>query len=252
MGNQPSAIQFQPAIDARNDKLDDARHLRYLAAEESKFIRESEQEAETARVQGHIAAAEEIEKQADIHRLRMHEHNQAAAKAIFLANNPSRESHVLLIHGLTSNEAIPLVRDHLARLYNIDSIKHIVILTGLDIIPQDVIDSFWAAAERAMRDFDVEIQCNKPSDGVIYIRFGDSNGGDNSDNLLSQDFLQSDVPHRRNDDDSAWPGMFTVSKSTEDMMNKWSGVAVGAAALFGSAAVAAMIYSRKRAEERRR
>jgi hypothetical protein len=46
--------------------------------------------------------------------------------------------------------------------------------------------------------------------------------------------------------------MFTVSKSTEDMMNKWSGVAVGAAALFGSAAVAAMIYSRKRAEERRR
>jgi hypothetical protein len=56
MGNQPSAIQFQPAIDARNDKLDDARHLRYLATEESKFIRESEQEAETARVQGHIAA----------------------------------------------------------------------------------------------------------------------------------------------------------------------------------------------------
>lgn len=56
MGNQPSAIQFQPAIAARNDKLEDATHLRYLATEESKFIRESEQEAETARLQGHTAA----------------------------------------------------------------------------------------------------------------------------------------------------------------------------------------------------
>jgi hypothetical protein len=124
----------------------------------------------------------------------MHEHNQAAAKAIFYANNPSRDSHVLLLHGLSTNEAIPLVRNHIARLYNIDSIKHIVILTGLEQIPQDVIQSFWPAAERAMREFDVDIQYNKPSDGVIYIKFGDSNGGDPSDNLLEEDFLRTDIP----------------------------------------------------------
>lgn len=56
MGNQPSAIQFQPAIDARNDKLAEASHSRYLAQEEAKFIRESEQEAESARASGHISA----------------------------------------------------------------------------------------------------------------------------------------------------------------------------------------------------
>lgn len=55
MGNQPSAIQFQPAIDARNDKLADASHSRYLASEEAKFIRESEQEVESARVSGHLS-----------------------------------------------------------------------------------------------------------------------------------------------------------------------------------------------------
>lgn len=120
----------------------------------------------------------------------MHEHNQHAAQTIFLANNPSRDSHVLLLHGLSTNEAIPLVRNHLARLYNIDSIKHIVILTGLEKLTQDIIDSFWPAAERAMQEFDVDIQCNKPSDGVIYIRFGD----DNSESLLSDDFLQTDIP----------------------------------------------------------
>ncbi|GAB5591153.1 Trimeric GatFAB AmidoTransferase(AdT) complex subunit [Umbelopsis nana] len=190
MGNQPSAIQFQPAIDARNDKLAEASHSRYLAQEEAKFIRESEQEAESARASGHISAAEDLDRQADIHRVRMHEHNQHAAQTIFLANNPSRESHVLLLHGLSTNEAIPLVRNHLARLYNIDSIKHIVILTGLEKLTQDIIDSFWPAAERAMQEFDVDIQCNKPSDGVIYIRFGD----DNSESLLADDFLQTDIP----------------------------------------------------------
>ncbi|KAH8556786.1 hypothetical protein BGW37DRAFT_25663 [Umbelopsis sp. PMI_123] len=194
MGNQPSAIQFQPAIQSRKEQMEAANHYRYLAAEEAKFIQESEQEAGSARTSGHTAAAEDLEKQADIHRVRMHEHNQAAAKAIFYANNPSRDSHVLLLHGLSTNEAIPLVRNHIARLYNIDSIKHIVILTGLEQIPHDVIQSFWPAAERAMREFDVDIQYNKPSDGVIYIKFGDSNGGDPSDNLLEEDFLRTDIP----------------------------------------------------------
>lgn len=56
MGNQPSAIQFQPAIDSRNEQMEAANHSRYLAAEEAKFIRESEVEAESARASGHIAA----------------------------------------------------------------------------------------------------------------------------------------------------------------------------------------------------
>jgi hypothetical protein len=42
------------------------------------------------------------------------------------------------------------------------------------------------------------------------------------------------------------------TKTAEDWMKEWGGVALGAAAVIGSAAVASMIYSRKRAEQRRR
>lgn len=42
------------------------------------------------------------------------------------------------------------------------------------------------------------------------------------------------------------------AKPAEDWMKEWGGVALGAAAVIGSAAVASMIYSRKRAEQRRR
>jgi hypothetical protein len=56
MGNQPSAIQFQPAIQSRKEQMEAANHYRYLAAEEAKFIQESEQEAGSARTSGHTAA----------------------------------------------------------------------------------------------------------------------------------------------------------------------------------------------------
>jgi hypothetical protein len=36
------------------------------------------------------------------------------------------------------------------------------------------------------------------------------------------------------------------------MMNKWGGVALGAATLIGTAAVGSMIYNRKKAEQKRR